>query len=378
MKTHLKLVLVSLLILSISSAAQAIVKLNSTVLLEGQNVNINNLPKQIFNKTNKPNIKVFYVVKDQAKQINILKVFKSRRRIKVQTPFIKSADAMAGKFVVTVENVDTTVSPLVIPVENDPLTVSVSSLVLDNAIATNLESTDGVALFDFSTETINENGLGIEQATNTTNNTETSTETETENNDENNNDNSNTTGTPGPQGPAGPAGATGAQGPQGPAGLASVNSGALSISPSQGVPFADTTVGVQRIGDDLEFVTDSATKLTIKDSGALVSSEYSITVANDINLDWNNGNQQTLLLNQDVNSITMLNINPAQTLRLLVCQDATGGRSINTWSANISWRKSNAPTVTTTANECDMFSFIGSNISGSAKAYGAATQEFAL
>lgn len=43
-----------------------------------------------------------------------------------------------------------------------------------------------------------------------------------------------------------------------------------------------------------------------------------------------------------------------QPIRVVVCQDGTGSRTITTWDSSIRWAGGSAPTLTTTASHCDV------------------------
>ena len=116
-------------------------------------------------------------------------------------------------------------------------------------------------------------------------------------------------------------------------------------------------------------------KLEVR-GGAILGSEFSITTAASMTADWSNGNQQYVALNQAGHTINLSNYKVGQILRLVVCQDGTGGRTVTTWDASIVWTAGTAPTLTSGANKCDVVSFICTYAKGSVKNFGAVTANF--
>lgn len=91
-----------------------------------------------------------------------------------------------------------------------------------------------------------------------------------------------------------------------------------------------------------------------------VDSHYGIINANadaatvTINMDLSDKHQVTLGGNR---TLAVNNDNDGQTFLLILQQDATGGRTV-TWWAGILWPGGTVPTLTTTANKRDVFSFL--------------------
>jgi hypothetical protein len=108
--------------------------------------------------------------------------------------------------------------------------------------------------------------------------------------------------------------------------------------------------------------------------GSIVSSEYSNTDAGTITVSFNNGNQQRVTLGGN-RTINFSNYIPGQLLRLVVCQDGTGSRTV-TWDASVLWPSATAPTLTTTANKCDVISFFSTSATGTAKIFGSSVLSF--
>ena len=114
--------------------------------------------------------------------------------------------------------------------------------------------------------------------------------------------------------------------------------------------------------------------LSIGADGAIVTTEKSLADSATISVDWRDGNQQVVTLggNRTVNLSGYID---GQTLRLVLCQDGTGSRTI-TWGTEVLWSGGSAPTLTTTANKCDVVSFIATAATSTTRVLGAATQDF--
>lgn len=115
-------------------------------------------------------------------------------------------------------------------------------------------------------------------------------------------------------------------------------------------------------------------KLQIAGGAAMVE-ESSLTDGATITVDWTTSNQQKVTLGGN-RTIAFSNVAAGQVLRLMLCQDATGSRTVTAWPASVVWSGGTAPTLTTTANKCDVVSFVGTNATGSLKAFGTSTLNF--
>jgi ribosomal subunit interface protein len=116
------------------------------------------------------------------------------------------------------------------------------------------------------------------------------------------------------------------------------------------------------------------TKLQIAGGSAFVE-ESALTDVATITVDWQLGNQQRVTLGGN-RAIAFSNQVAGQVLRLMICQDGTGSRTVTAWPASVQWNGGTAPTLTTTANKCDVVSFLGTNATGTLKVFGTATLNF--
>ena len=115
-------------------------------------------------------------------------------------------------------------------------------------------------------------------------------------------------------------------------------------------------------------------RLAIGAGGAITTVENDLTDGATVAVDWIVGNQQKVTLAGN-RTITFANYIAGQTLRLVVCQDATGSRTI-TWPDAVLWPSATAPTLTTTANQCDILTFLATNATSTLKVFGSSVLAF--
>ncbi len=115
-------------------------------------------------------------------------------------------------------------------------------------------------------------------------------------------------------------------------------------------------------------------KFAVGAGGAITTVERSLSDGATVAINWLEGNQQKVTLGGN-RTITFSNFIAGQILRLVVCQDGTGSRTL-TWPAVVRWQGGSAPTLTTTANQCDLVSFVATNATSSLVVFGAAATGF--
>lgn len=71
-----------------------------------------------------------------------------------------------------------------------------------------------------------------------------------------------------------------------------------------------------------------------------------------------NGTVQKIVLNQATTSFTFPTPTAGKSFILMLLQDATGSRTVSSWGATVKWPSGAAPTLTTTANKLDIFTFV--------------------
>lgn len=102
-----------------------------------------------------------------------------------------------------------------------------------------------------------------------------------------------------------------------------------------------------------------------KTTGQYYSARFALTDGATIAVDWNNANVQSVTLGGN-RTFTFSNPKDGARYMLIVKQDATGSRTV-TWPT-VKWAGGTTPTLTTTANKYDIFTFVydGTNYYGTA------------
>ncbi len=115
-------------------------------------------------------------------------------------------------------------------------------------------------------------------------------------------------------------------------------------------------------------------RLAIGAGGAITTVENTLADSGTIAIDWLDGNQQDVTLGGN-RTITFTNYIAGQILRLVVCQDATGSRTL-AWPSSVVWNDATAPTLSTVATQCDLFAFVATEAKGSLKIFGSSALNF--
>ncbi len=103
-------------------------------------------------------------------------------------------------------------------------------------------------------------------------------------------------------------------------------------------------------------------KLAIGPGGAIITTENAVADAGTITISWAQGNQQSVTLGGN-RTINFTNYISGEILRLIVCQDATGNRTV-TWDSKVMWSGGSAPNLTSTAGYCDLMAMVATNATG--------------
>jgi len=114
-------------------------------------------------------------------------------------------------------------------------------------------------------------------------------------------------------------------------------------------------------------------------SGAIVVAEASSSdyTTADVNVNFQSQNTTKIEMNANT-TVNLYNDGvPGEQTKLIACQDSTGSRTL-TWlsSTTLIWTGHTVPTVTATAKECDIYSFVVTGATGTPDVFGAATQAF--
>jgi hypothetical protein len=122
-------------------------------------------------------------------------------------------------------------------------------------------------------------------------------------------------------------------------------------------------------------------QFSIGKGGTAVVAENAIATSTSQTVDWNQGAQQLLQIGTAGITVTFQNYIVGQTLRLVVCNPRSGTAGTLTWpnTSVLQWAGATAPTQTTTANQCDVYSFIATQATSTAATalvFGAASTGF--
>jgi hypothetical protein len=132
------------------------------------------------------------------------------------------------------------------------------------------------------------------------------------------------------------------------------------------IPIASFASSYFYIGDDGNVGIGNSTpahKLDV--SGSLVTRLVTVSDAASTTIDWNGSNVQSIVLNTSNSTVTFSNGQAGGEYKLLLHQDATGGRIV-TWPTSVLWPNNIPPTLTTDASTTDTVSFLydGTNYYG--------------
>lgn len=136
-----------------------------------------------------------------------------------------------------------------------------------------------------------------------------------------------------------------------------ITNAATGTAPTISATGDDTNIDLKLIGKGTGKVRADSTYGTLTDQGTQSSGT--------ITLNWATSNRHKIVLSGSSVVIAMSNQTTGQTALLQIAQDATGSRSIASWTS-ITWAGGTAPTLTTTASKKDLIGFFydGSITSG--------------
>lgn len=111
-------------------------------------------------------------------------------------------------------------------------------------------------------------------------------------------------------------------------------------------------------------------------SGAITVYEYQKATSTTPTIDWRDGNQQLYRHGTAATTISFSNYVPGQTLRLMVCNPGGTAGAI-TWSG-VYWPGGTAPTQTTTADVCDLWTFNATDATSTPIVIGGGVQNYGI
>ena len=118
------------------------------------------------------------------------------------------------------------------------------------------------------------------------------------------------------------------------------------------------------------------TSLAVAVGGAITVEEKLLTTSGTIAVDWRNGNQQLIRLTTSAATINFSGYIAGQKLSLITCSPGGSTAGAITWGTTIRWTGGSAPTQTTTAGRCDVWSFLATSSNGTLRIFGAQTPNF--
>ena len=111
------------------------------------------------------------------------------------------------------------------------------------------------------------------------------------------------------------------------------------------------------IGGNLGTVTAAQIRSWLEN---LDGREQALTCADNVSIDWSAGATARMTFDRASVALTLSNGSNGKVYRLLLKQDATGGRGI-TWNTTVKWRGGSAPTLSTDGNAVDILTFVYMN-----------------
>lgn len=161
-------------------------------------------------------------------------------------------------------------------------------------------------------------------------------------------------------------------------GLTNLNGGATTtLLSAQGAFFGTAGTSVFTTGGFLGLASSTPWTQLSLGSGAITTTEASTTGTATINVNWKNANQQKIEMTANTTVQMGFNTVPGQTQKIILCSDVSA-RSV-TWgssSTTIIWAGHTVPTQTSSANTCDVYSFVVTGATGTPTTFGAVTSNF--
>ena len=147
-----------------------------------------------------------------------------------------------------------------------------------------------------------------------------------------------------------------------------LSSGATLFGTSTQATCGSTTCGV----------TIATTTQVTQGSFAVPEYRWGTGTSTSMTIDWTRANTQNIILGTSAVTITFTNATTTtgQVQKLVICNPAGGSGGAITWGTAITWSAGTAPTQTTTANKCDVWSFISTNATGTARIFGSQSSNF--
>lgn len=111
-------------------------------------------------------------------------------------------------------------------------------------------------------------------------------------------------------------------------------------------------------------------------SASILVAEHRPATSTTMTVDWTNGNSQNLRIGNAAMTVNFSNQTDGATLKLITCNPTSGTAGTITWGSEIIWAGGTAPSQTTTANKCDVWSFLGTMGTSTLRVFGSVTNNF--
>jgi hypothetical protein len=165
-----------------------------------------------------------------------------------------------------------------------------------------------------------------------------------------------------------------------PYGLASIEQGTESWSFWAGnIGSTTPSFAIGGVNQDgrIGIATSSASQLArlALGSGSLLVYEGQPATTTSITVNWAAGNQQNIRLGTAGTTISFTNYSAGQKLVLTICNPGSAAGAI-TWGTQILWPAGTAPAQTTTADKCDVWSFLATQGTSTLKVLGSQSANF--
>lgn len=115
--------------------------------------------------------------------------------------------------------------------------------------------------------------------------------------------------------------------------------------------------------------------LSVASGSTIVNGENNVATSTSITISWLNGTQQLVRMGASATTINFSNYIDGQILRVILCNPRTTSGSI-TWDSAVLWTGGAAPTKTTAANKCDIYSFIATQGTTTLRIFGGSVANF--
>ena len=118
-------------------------------------------------------------------------------------------------------------------------------------------------------------------------------------------------------------------------------------------------------------------RLAIGANGAITTTENRLSTSTAMTVSWLDGNQQLVQMGYSATTISFSDYIAGQILRLVVCNP--GGTAAALTFSGVEWASAAAPTQVTTANYCDLYTFVATeatSTTGAVKVFGAGATGF--